>query len=66
MKKVSFPVTKKEKLIILAAEMATCKNMVSSNIDDWISRRTVLEHAEKAENQCKDWAVRLRNTYNEI
>ena len=58
----------KGELIKLAAEMAMCQNMPSKYYEDWnwpkgmqiTSWRKVFDSALKAENQCKDWAVRLK------
>lgn len=58
----------RNKLIKLAAEMAMRSNMPSPFFDDWnfsknITKkdaRNVLNKAKKADEQCRDWAVRLR------
>lgn len=55
-------------LIKLAVEMVRGTNMPSEFWDDWkwysttpiTERRKVLKAAERANNQCRDWAVRLR------
>mgnify|MGYP006899566538 CR=1 FL=1 len=55
-------------LIKLAAEMALCNQMPSRYYADWdwpkgmqvTSWRKVFDAAQKAENQCKNWAVELR------
>jgi hypothetical protein len=57
----------KAKLIELVTEMAQCQNMPSTYYEDWPWPKTtpvtalklVRAAAEKAENQCKDWATRL-------
>lgn len=55
-------------LIRLAAEMAQAKGMPSPYLEDhafYVStpkaeRRRLIAIAEKAENQCHEWAIRLR------
>lgn len=64
----------KKELISLAAEMVMAKNMPSQHYDDWdwpqgmqiTSWRKVFDAAYSAENQCKDWAVRLREIADSI
>lgn len=61
-------------LINLAAEMAQGRGMVSEHWDDhkWYrstpmaERRNVIEAAMKANEQCRDWAVRLRAIANRL
>jgi hypothetical protein len=61
-------------LINLAAEMARSTNMPSEFWEDWkwyattpiAERRKVLKAAEKANDQCRDWAVRLRTIADRI
>lgn len=55
-------------LLKIAAEMALCRNMPSKYHDDWdwpkvmqiTSWRKVFDASYSAENQCKDWAIRVR------
>lgn len=55
-------------LLRLAAEMAKARGMPSPYLEDhafYVStpkaeRRRLITIAEKAENQCREWAVRLR------
>lgn len=55
-------------LIRLAAEMARAEGMPSPYLEDhafYVStpmaeRRRLIAVAQKAENQCRDWAMRLR------
>jgi ribosomal protein S27AE len=58
----------KAELIKLAAEMAMCQCMPSTNIEDWdlpkttpvAAKRKIEASACLAEDQCKSWAIRLR------
>jgi hypothetical protein len=58
----------KNELFKLAAEMVMRQNMPSKCYDDWdwpkgmqiTSWRKVFDAADKADEQAKDWAVRLR------
>ena len=64
----------KSELIKLASEMAQSQNMPSGYYEDWkwpkgmqiTSWRKVADAAFKAEDQCKDWAVRLRKIADSI
>lgn len=55
-------------LLKLAAEMVRCNGMPSPYIEDWNLAKTtplrtmrqIRDAADKAEKQCKRWAVRLR------
>jgi len=59
----------RHELIRIAAEIVRGTNMPSEHWDDhpWQKttgineRRRVLKQAEKANEQCREWAVRLRN-----
>ena len=64
----------KRQMIFLAAEIVRCTNMPSEHRDDWkwyattpmAERRKVLKAAERANDQCREWAIRLRGISDKL
>lgn len=64
----------KSELTKLSAQMALCNNMPSRYYEDWdwpkgmqvTSWRKVFDSAQKAENQCKEWSLKLSQIINAV
>lgn len=55
--------SQKKELYRIAAELALCKNMPSSFLEDhppFRLQQVCAKMGEKAENQCKQWAYKIR------